>query len=301
MGDDGLVAELITPRERGVERGAVVVLGGSGGGIPGADAASFAGEGFAALAVAYFGVAPLPPQLAEVPVETVKTALDWLIAHRGGRGDRVALTGRSKGGELALLAAATYPGKVNAVIGYVPSPVVWQGLAFDPLGRPRRTSSWTIGGEPVHWLPFGRPRPAEMASMMGRLTGRPATLRPFYERALDDREAVDQAMIPLENIDGPVLLISGSGDQVWPSTLLCDLATRRLADSGRRYSCEHLRYEGAGHMIGPWGASSHAAANRWLRFGGSEHANASATADAWPRVLNVLAASAADVAERRDG
>jgi pimeloyl-ACP methyl ester carboxylesterase len=45
---------------------------------------------------------------------------------------RSAVVGGSRGGELALLLAATYPDRFQAVVGYVPSSVVNAGFSRNP-------------------------------------------------------------------------------------------------------------------------------------------------------------------------
>lgn len=287
------MAAFAHPPEGEAVRGGVVVLGGSGGSLAQRDAVTFAQAGFAALAVAYFGQLPLPAQLVEVPVETVGRGLEWLIAHPAVQPTRVALVGRSKGGELALLAAARYPDKVCAVVGYVPSPIAWQGVAFDRQARrhgPR--SSWTIAGEPVPFLPFSRPGAADTLRMAGLLAGRPTAIRPFYEGALDDSAAVGRATTPIENIAGPVMLISGTDDQMWPSGRLCELAVDRLRAHRHPFPYEHLHYDGAGHMITPPSLAPEPSTTIGrFKMGGSEEANAAAGADAWPKVVGLLTES----------
>ena len=56
--------EALTP-----QAGAVLVLGGSGGHEPGFLGEALAGEGLAALTLAYFGAPGLPDQLREIPLE----------------------------------------------------------------------------------------------------------------------------------------------------------------------------------------------------------------------------------------
>lgn len=75
--------------------------------------------------------------------------------------------------------------------------------------------------------------------------------QPVYERALVDPEARERATTPLEQIAGPVLLISGTGDQLWPAPTLCELAMSRLAGHQHPFPDQHLSYDGAGHLIGP--------------------------------------------------
>ena len=57
---------------------------------------------------------------------------------------------------------------------------------------------------------------------------------------------MERATIPVEKIQGPVLLVSGSDDQVWPSSALADIAMRRLEAHDFAFPFKHLRYEGAG-------------------------------------------------------
>ena len=54
-------------------------------------------------------------------------------------------------------------------------------------------------------------------------------LRPAFESSLDDASAAAAAAIPVEKIAGPLMLISGTDDQVWPS-----VPTRTSSSSGGR-------------------------------------------------------------------
>nr|WP_055501482.1 acyl-CoA thioester hydrolase/BAAT C-terminal domain-containing protein [Nonomuraea pusilla] len=288
---------------------AVLVLGGSEGGTPDDVGAALARAGFLALASPCFGGAGLPAQLVEVPLERFGERLRWLAALPrgpgaarrvraggllGGASRPVAVVGRSKGGELALLVASAYPELVAAVVAYSGSGVGWQGIDRGPgaYRRPARPS-WTLGGAAVPFLPFARPTPGQVLSLLGYLVGRPPPSRPFYERALGDAAAVERATIPVERFPGPVLLVSGADDQVWPSLELAEIAVRRLggrSDAARpdRRRVEHLVYEGAGHLAGPCPPRA-----RGFAAGGTPEANAAAAADAWPRVVAFLRAALA--------
>lgn len=290
--EEGLVGTLFLPARRPLgPRPAVVVLGGSGGGLREEGARAFAGEGFAALALAYFGVKPLPEELVEIPLEYFGRAFSWLEEQPEVDAGRIAVVGGSKGGELALLLGATYPEDVKAVVGYVPSGLAWQGISFSPRGLlagPK--SSWTLRGKPVPFLPFAAPRFSEIPSLVGFVLGKPAVLAPIYERALDDEDAVKRAAIPVERIRGPVLLVSGADDRLWPSSRLSEMVIERLEAHGHPYPHEHLRYEEAGHLITIPEAMPPPEEPGLKRFelGGSREINEAASADAWPKVLAVL-------------
>lgn len=65
--------------------------------------------------------------MENLPVETFDAALTWLQQQPGVKSDRLAVMGASKGGEAAVLVGSRHP-DVSAVVGYVPSHVVWQGF-----------------------------------------------------------------------------------------------------------------------------------------------------------------------------
>jgi hypothetical protein len=142
--EDGLVATLFTPPGDGPHPG-IIVLGGSEGGLGEGRAALLASHGYATLALAYFGIEELPEELIEIPLETFDAGLDWFAAQDAVDAERVAMMGASKGAEAALLVASRRP-EVRAVVAYMPSNVVWQGISFTdftlaPRGRSRVKAS----------------------------------------------------------------------------------------------------------------------------------------------------------------
>ena len=287
-GED-LVGTLFYPATPGPHP-TVLAFGGSGGGLREGGAEALASEGFAALALAYFAIDPLPRDLVEIPLEYFERAIAWLKEQPAIDGDRIAAMGNSKGGELALLLGATYPEDVKAVVGYVPSGVVWQGVSFDRWAYFREPrSSWSLGGEPLPFVRFARPRFSEMIRMIGFFFGKPPALGPiFYEPALEDEAAVAAASIAVEKINGPVLVISGTDDQVWPSTRLSEMVIERLEAHDHPFPYEHLRYEGAGHMISMPRSGQETPQARRFKLGGTEEADEYASKDSWQKVLGFL-------------
>src|SRR5947199_123091 len=79
------------------------------------------------MALAYFNYEGLPQDLIEIPLEYFETAIGWLQRRPDLDGDRIAVSGTSRGGELVLLLGATFPA-VKAVIAYVPSGIVHGGI-----------------------------------------------------------------------------------------------------------------------------------------------------------------------------
>ncbi len=275
---DGLIGTLFTPSGEGPFPG-VILLGGSEGGLSSEDvAAVLASRGYAALALAYFKMEGLPSSLEEIPLEYFKRAIDWMLKLRQVRSGGVALIGTSKGAEAALLTASHYK-EVRAAVGYVPSSVVWSCIC----GAPNK-SSWSFEGKPVPFIPQAtnptyRPPPGFPIS--------PAT---NYLYRLKSTQSVQQAIIPVEKINGPVLLISAKNDQVWPSSLLASMVMRRLKGRRHPFANQHLDYELAGHLIGKAYLPSGSTLIAGGRFatGGTPEGNARAQQDSWPKVLKFL-------------
>lgn len=284
--DEGLFATLFRPAGRG-PRPAVIVVPGSGGGVPEANAALLASHGFVGLALAYFRTGHLPEWLAEIPLEYFETAIRWLSRHEAVAERPLGVMGGSRGGELALLLGATF-GDIKAVVAYVPSGVVHAGISGGGLRERYSRPAWTWKGQAA--LPFISSRDASNMEEPAP-SEEPLALTPRFLRALEGRAAVEAAEIPVERINGPVLLISGQDDQMWPSPVLAEIAMRRLARHHHRFPDTHLSYPGAGHIIGPPGlpatvtASEHPLAGRSLAYGGNPKDNAAAAADSWPKVL----------------
>jgi dienelactone hydrolase len=283
--DHGLVATFFRPAGT-MPRPAIIVVPGSGGGVPETSAALLASHGFASLALAYFRAEHLPESLVEIPLEYFEKAILWLRGQEAVGDQPLGVMGGSRGGELALLLGATFPA-FKAVVGYVPSGIAHAGISGGGLQEARRRPAWTYRGEPVPFLSsrnVGQMEPTPV-------TSEPLPLTPIFLRAMEDRDAVEAAVIPVERINGPVLLISGQDDQMWPSPVLAEIAMKRLAQHHHRYLYQHLSYPGAGHVIGQPGtpatitASLHPLAGRWLAFGGNGKDNAAAAADSWPKVV----------------
>ncbi len=278
--EEGLVGAFFHHRDQ--PRRAVLIVGGSGGGMSIAHPALLASHGFAVLSLAYFAMPGLPRELVEIPLEYFERALVWLKRHRAVNPDKLAVIGQSRGGELALLLGATFP-DVNAVVAYVPSGVVWAGIRTTPGPL---TTSWTHRGKPLAFL--GAPVSDEEWNRT------PVVLTPSFMRALADRDAIERAAIPVERINGPVLMFSGTDDQMWPSLNLADLAVQRLIDRNFPHRHDHISYAGAGHFIRyPYSpaitAMFHPQVKMPMALGGAPENNHVADLDSWRRCVAFLA------------
>ena len=288
--ESGLVGTLYLPAEPGPHP-VVLVLNGSGGGINEPRAVLYASHGYAALALGYFKAPGRPDYISATPLEYFETALAWL--HRTLRPWQgfVAVSGQSRGGELALLLGSTFPQLVSAVIGYVPAALVHSAQnACDPKTG-REGPAWIFRGQALPhlwqdnrtatWAPWDDgPPPRRHADAL--LT------------ALQDPEAVERARIHVENIRGPVLLLSATDDGSWPSSVYGRMVAERLARFGHPHAVEHLDFEGAGHsIVFPYVPTTqlvyaHPVSGRLSTTGGTPAANARADEASWAGVLRFL-------------
>lgn len=240
---DGFLGKYFAPRD-GRDLPALLLVGGSGGWFGWSEqmASMLAARGYATLAVAYFdyaGRGGLPTGLAEIPLESFETALHW-VRQRPETADAPAgVIGISKGGELALLLGATFPEEIGAVVSFAPSPYVMQGIRIE--GAPA-VSSWSHHGEPLGFLPYPDDyRPGQNFDK--------TTLRDLHIRAAQDAEACRRSRIPVERIQGPLLLVSGDRDGLGPTSEWAEEIVASLRDHHFPYAVEHLRYPEAGHSF----------------------------------------------------
>lgn len=290
--EDGLVGTLFTPAGPGVHP-VVVVLNGSGGGINEPRGALYASHGYQAFALGYFKAPGLSPFITETPLEYLETGLRWVHRELQPRDGFVAVSGQSRGGELALLLGATFPDLVSAVIAYVPGAMVHgaQG-AGDPARGGWQGVTWTRSGIPlphlwqdnsaVHWHPWAGDVP-------------PSRHHSVFFEGLKDRTLAARARIPVERIAGPVLLISGRDDRAWPSSLYSRMVVSTLRQHDHPNLVRHLDFDDAGHAINlPFVPTTqlkreHPVSKVPYTSGGTPSGNARADDGSWRGVLTFLA------------
>ena len=263
VAEPGVAGRLFLPAR--ASRG-VIVLGGSvgGPGLP-ATGALLAGHGVPTLSLAYWGHPGTPDVLRDIDVEVVGRAADWLRAQEGVDDVPPCVIGASRGGELALLAASLMPERIGPVASLVGSGVPWGawGEGTDVL-----ETAWRFDGEPV----------VQMAEDLDHPNA-----------CIDDAEMVAAAEIAVERATGPVLLLSGEADAMWPATRLSRIAEARAQREGAAARVTHVAYPDAGHFCTtPPGFPL--MSEDVVRNGGSRPGNRAARLDSWRRLLDHVGA-----------
>lgn len=285
-----LVGELYTPAGPGPHP-AVIYMNGSSGGVNAPRAALFAARGYQCLALAVFNYPGRPKYLNDMPLEYFGAALEWVRTELQPRDGFVAVSGISRGGEMSLLIAATYPERVSAVVAYVPSPVMHGVVSAGAPDTGRNAQVWTLGGEP---LPHLWQDNAHADWDAAYATEPPYRQTHAFLSAVRDRAAYARARIPVERYRGPLMLVSASDDGFWPSTAFSEQVVReRDATPGCAETLHHV-CAGAGHHVHyPYLPATlickpHAMSGLLLDAGGTASANARGNEASYHAVLGFL-------------
>lgn len=228
------------PDTKGKKLPVIITLGGAEGGLSfiEEEANLMAKEGFIIMRLGYFKYSKetLNQTLQEIRIEKVFEAINYLKKNPLVDSTKIALLGISKGAELALLVASRN-NSVKAVVAHLPSHLVWYGL-----GKRKGVdkSSWTYQGLPLPFVPYAKPK-------SGWFTKRIAE---FYEAGMEKHpQRLSAAIIPVENISGPILLTSAGKDDIWPSFIMAKEIEDRLKKTEFKFKVKHLHYPDAGHGI----------------------------------------------------
>ncbi|MFT6865740.1 MAG: dipeptidyl aminopeptidase/acylaminoacyl peptidase [Cyclobacteriaceae bacterium] len=192
----------------------------------------FLDAGFAFLAVGYFGSASTPAYLDRISLDAIRDSILNVAKNPKIDGERIAVIGGSKGGELVLNLASVF-GEINAVVAMVPSHV-----SFPANTILANNSSWTYHDVELPYVP------ATFATISPALRH---DLHEAFSIMLRDEEAVERALIPVEKINGSILLVSASADEMWPSAMMAERVFQRLKEKQFRPVYKHVIIDG-GHM-----------------------------------------------------
>jgi uncharacterized protein len=213
---------------------ALIILGGAEGGNEFGNlmAPYFQSKGYHVLSLAFIKADGLNDQLEKVPIEMVEKAIAWIQSNQGHVIKKIGLIGGSKGAELALLSTTLYQ-NIDALVLISPTSVVWQSINEQDWDA--EESSWTYKGKSLPFLRYDFSRGVER-------------MYDFYNTAIDNLES-PEPIIKAENIDCPVLLLSGKKDLVWPSKKMAEMIKSRLEEFNFSHPFNHHNFEEAGHLL----------------------------------------------------
>ena len=189
-------------------------------------------KGYAILAIGYFNADGTPRNLDRISLDAISDTIMNIAKKNKIDESKIALIGGSKGGELILNLASRY-NQYKAVIAISTS-----NVSFPAITWSANTSSWTYKGNEVPYVP------APLKTISPALKG---DLYTAFSMMLEDEEAVKNAEILVENINGPILILSGKEDDQWPSTSMSNQLIERLKEKNFKHFNQHIILNG-GHI-----------------------------------------------------
>ena len=190
----------------------------------------FLEKGYAFLAIGYFNAKNTPQLLEKIALEDVHNTIVKATENKQVDAERIAIVGGSRGGDLALLVASYYD-DIDCVVGIVPSHAVFPGNT-----NHFTTSSWTYNNVELPFVPVNE---AAVPFLMKR------DLRGTFTAMLQDTVAEQNALIKVEKIKAPILLISATEDEIAPTTIMCTKMMNRLKQHNFQYYTEHVAIVGS--------------------------------------------------------
>lgn len=208
------------------------------------------------LGVSAMAVGPEKEQkgLHSWPLEEVEQAVRFL-KNKGY--DRIGICGLSAGSNMALSAAARIP-DITLTIAMTPMDWVYWGTFKDKLDgaseRPADGESvYTWRGEPLPYMPppWKHPDYWKKIKEESRRRGDMIAGLDFHNRAEENHPLTEDIMIPVENIQGRLLLAGAEDDIIWDTCRGIRRMQRRLEERGSHCQYEVLFYEHCSHFIFP--------------------------------------------------
>lgn len=217
----------------------VVAFGGSEGGNTFADEPTkevrkdFLRRGFHFLAVGYFGGRGLPKNLERISLSAISDTIQNIGQKLGISYKKMLLVGASRGGELVLNLSCRFD--FMGVVAIVPS-----NITIPSYMKKQTTSSWTFNDTEVPYYDIGEEL-VENEGWANAITQSLATLDQNHP-----------GVIPIENINGFVLLTSGKEDKLWPSYEMCGKMIDRLNKKNFQFPFEHIAFNDGHDATSHW-------------------------------------------------
>ena len=110
-------------------------------------------------------------------------------------------------------------------------------------------SSWSFHGQELPYTPFGYEKTPYGPILWKSLKAREVTMFDLYIPLV--KNPTPAAVIQVEKITSPILLISSKMDTMWPSEPAGEEIMKRLREKNFSYPYRHLSYDCGSHLFVP--------------------------------------------------
>ena len=225
--------------ENGDDRLLIVIQGLKGLDLPEKYAQLFSEKGYSTLAMSYYGGEEQKKTIRAIPLEQFQAAADEM-KKRGYK--RIGIYGNSKGGGMALLAASVVP-DISLVIAASAFGHIMQGT-----GKPGDDSCMAM----VSWRgeDFPYVKKGKLFSDFLKRCMKEKNIRLLYFFDEWDKKGTEENEIPVERINGDILLLTSTHDESVPAKRDAELLCKRLKRENFRYNYRHINSEIGSHNLG---------------------------------------------------
>lgn len=242
----GFVGHMVEPESR-ADKAVIVIMGGEKSILPGIKIAErFADFGICGLSVSLFGAEGLPNGPDRIPLDMFENVVRFLAGKKGI--ESISAYGVSMGSLFAAL-IAEYIGGIENVIMVSPSHVPFEGTPDKKHMTGHSVVTWR-GKE----LPFVNADFTKYKAMKyyhdSRAGCKVTGMWKSYRDAYADKERESKADIHIEKLDARILLMAGTGDEMWPSDYSVKYLEKSLRENHYNREYKAALYEGAGHLLG---------------------------------------------------
>lgn len=151
---------------------------------------------------------------------------------------RIAIEGVSKGAEYALASAVTFNENFCLILK-TPTWYYGEGLV---KRAPSNTSSWSYKGEEFPYTTYKERAFKLKKDILFK--------KEYNILSINTGKVVSEAsIIPIEKVNGPVLIFSTKTDTVWPSSDSGERLISRLEAAVFRYPYRHICFDHMSHMM----------------------------------------------------
>ena len=188
------------------------------------------------------------------PLERIETAVEWLIKNGN---QKIGIIGASTTGTLALTAASYFP-EITLTVALTPSDFIWQGFE---QGKKDGYTEWPIKGEslftykgqPLPYMPFcyQHPEYGKVMQEESKRNGDRLSSRKLFDDSELKHPLKEEEMIPVEKIQGKILLIGAEDDTLWDTAKYIRRMEKRLEEKPHNSDVEVAVYEHGTHFVFP--------------------------------------------------
>ena len=229
-----------------------------------------ASHGFATLSLAFYGYDDLPKSTKNLDCSYFEEAAEWLSSQAQVSQGGIGVMTVSSGSQFLFMLAIHRKDLIKAIV--VISPL----HCFAIMGCHYK-------GEKFPFIEVDHKR--HWRTEKGYIVIKDTVVFDSPMNRDDSR-----AILPVEHIECPILLIYGEADLTVPVEYMTKRIVDRLKAHGKGEQCTVLRYPGAGHMIDPpyhplcEGARFEYTGGEICAWGGETRGHAMAQEDSWAKI-----------------